>query len=173
MWRDQHTPRQILEKLAKRHHWPEPIFYYRGASEDDKEELEWLRERRHLDSSDGPEKLWLLELDVNGSIYRYQDLLQHNMQLQSESDEQRTPAQLGPPDERLALYAMTRPRFEPRLLNEHVETRPLFNNLHPGIAQVQFLLVCYESILLYDHVIEFGTCVHRARSKCGSTSSLC
>lgn len=100
--------------------------------------------RSQADSAATEKLFWLLELDVHGAIYRYRDLEQRYLPPQSLSHPttaQRSPTpppNLGPPDERLALYAMTHPQFRLPLVGEHVETRPLYNSLHPGIEQVTY-----------------------------------
>ena len=114
-WREVQKPRQILEALASRYKWSDLDFYHANAS--------------GISTSQDPA---LLHLRVAGRIFRLADF---------ESDYLRThpPAHFGPPDQRLALYAMLHESFPLRLTPEHVETRPLYSPLQEGIEQVFFL----------------------------------
>ena len=52
--------------------------------------------------------------------------------------------ELGPPEERLALHVLN--SFP--VIKEHVERRPLYNTLQPGIEQVRCMLFLCRSAQL-------------------------
>ncbi|XP_063963953.1 myoferlin-like [Lytechinus pictus] len=90
-WRDQKTPRELLEDYCKLQKLPGPFFY--GST----------------------------KLTMEGKMYNLADFETNKMHSEHE----------GPQDQRLALYAL---RQFP-LVREHIETRPLYSPLLPGIEQ--------------------------------------
>ncbi|XP_030841562.1 myoferlin isoform X6 [Strongylocentrotus purpuratus] len=90
-WRDQNTPREMLEEYCKQQKISGPFFY--GST----------------------------KLTVEGKMYNLADFEVNKMHSEHE----------GPQDQRLALQAL---RSYP-LVREHIETRPLFSPLLPGIEQ--------------------------------------
>ncbi|XP_072177496.1 myoferlin-like [Diadema setosum] len=90
-WRDQHTPREILEEYCKKHNIQGPSFY--GST----------------------------KLTMDGKMYNLADFEAEKAPSEHE----------GPQDQRLALCAL---RSYP-LVREHIETRPIYSPLLPGIEQ--------------------------------------
>lgn len=132
-WRDSRTPRQILEKYCEVNNLFKPRFLGNNRVIFHGDEF-CLEDFGKSVSTVRRASLLIVKLQTFHSLF-FRSFFICLCNLVLEAGMTLSP-HLGPSDQRLALYVLNGLPLVP----EHVETRPLYNTLQPGIEQVCVLL---------------------------------